>query len=103
GQQLRAAPVTLDTYLDEDVSANTPPATRASDTLVGATSAEVHNGLGHAGTSSEELRHDGQPGQKRHGQETDQFDQGMAGNGSRKLDGASERRFVAGESDLRGE
>ncbi|KAG2340156.1 hypothetical protein BDR05DRAFT_890375, partial [Suillus weaverae] len=43
------APVTLDTYLDEDASANTPPATRFSDTLVGATSAEVHNGLGHAG------------------------------------------------------
>ncbi|KAG1879241.1 hypothetical protein F4604DRAFT_1753825 [Suillus subluteus] len=105
GQQPRAAPVTLDTYVDEDASANTPLVTRASDTLVGATSADVHDGLGHPGQgmSSKELRHDGQPGRKRHGQGTDQFGQGTAGDSFKKLDGASERRFVAAESDLRGE
>ncbi|KAG2101537.1 hypothetical protein BD769DRAFT_187115 [Suillus cothurnatus] len=105
GQQPHAAPVTLDTYVDEDASANTPFVTRASDTLVGATSADVHDGLGHPGQgmSSKELRHDGQPGRKRHGQGTDQFGQGTSGDSFKKLDGASERRFVAAESDLKGE
>jgi hypothetical protein len=37
----------LHTYVDEDASADTPIMTRASDTLVGATSADVHDGLGH--------------------------------------------------------
>lgn len=37
----------LHTYVDEDASADTPVMTRASDTLVGATSAVVHDGLGH--------------------------------------------------------
>jgi hypothetical protein len=82
GQQPCAAPVTLDTYVDEDASADTPPVTRASDTLVGATSADVHDGLGHPGhgMSSKELRHDGQPGRKKQGQGTDQFGQGRAGD-----------------------
>lgn len=81
---------------------------RASDTLTGATSADVYDGLGHPGQgmSSKELRHDGQPGRKRYGEGVEQFGQGMAGesgrgDGSRKLDGASERRFVAPKSDYR--
>ena len=81
GQQPRTAPVTLDTYIDKDASATTsspPPVARVSDTLTGATSADVHSGLGHPGQgmSSKELRHDGQPGRKRHGQGTEQFGQG---------------------------
>ncbi|KAG1822630.1 uncharacterized protein BJ212DRAFT_1263798 [Suillus subaureus] len=85
GQQPRAAPVTLDTYVDEDASANTPLVTRASDTLVGATSADVHDGLGHPGQgmSSKELRHDGQPGRKRHGQGTISSVRGWQGMVSR--------------------
>lgn len=41
----------------------------AQDTLIGATSADVHSGLGHpgAGQSSKELRHDGQGGGKNPG------------------------------------
>ncbi|KAG0704798.1 hypothetical protein DFH29DRAFT_848490 [Suillus ampliporus] len=105
-----AVPVTLDTYVDKDESATTsssssssPPVTRASDTLSEATSADVHGDLDHPGQgmSSKELRHDGQPGRKWHEEGTVQFDQeGGRGDGSRKLDGASERRFVAAESDL---
>ncbi|KAG2758066.1 hypothetical protein P692DRAFT_20710223 [Suillus brevipes Sb2] len=89
GQQPRAAPVTLDTYVDEDASADAPPVTRASDTLVGATSSDVHGGLGHPGQgmTSKELRHDGQPGRKRHGQGTDQFGhQGREEHSSKQLD-----------------
>lgn len=107
GQKPPKAPVTLDTYVDKDAS-TTPHVTRASDTLTGATSADVHDGLGHPGQgmSSKELRHDGQPGRKRQEKGVEQFGQGMAGesgggNGSRKLDGASERRFVAPKSDCR--
>ncbi|OJA21020.1 hypothetical protein AZE42_02353 [Rhizopogon vesiculosus] len=110
GQKPPKAPVTLDTYVDKDTSATSPVVTRASDTLTGATSADVYDGLGHPGQgmSSKELRHDGRPGRKRYGEGVEQFGQGMAGesgrgDGSRKLDGASERRFVAPESNLRGE
>ncbi|RAH79801.1 hypothetical protein BO86DRAFT_390712 [Aspergillus japonicus CBS 114.51] len=41
--------------------------TSAADTLMGATSQDVHTGLGHPGSgqTSAELRHDGQPGRKR--------------------------------------
>ncbi|RAK78502.1 uncharacterized protein BO72DRAFT_447165 [Aspergillus fijiensis CBS 313.89] len=40
--------------------------TSAADTLMGATSRDVHTGLGHPGSgqSSAELHHDGQPGRK---------------------------------------
>lgn len=89
GQQPHAAPITLDTYVDEDASADIPVLTRASDTLVGATSADVHDGLGHSGQgmTSKELRHDGQPGRKRHGQGTDQFGhEGREEHSSKKLD-----------------
>lgn len=93
-------PVVLDTFVDKDASATSPLVTRASDTLIGATSADVHDGLGHPGQgmSSKELRHDGQPGRKRHGEGVDQV---MEGDGSRKLDGASERRFITPKSELR--
>lgn len=49
--------------------------TRASDTLVGATSADVHDGLSHPvqGMTSKELRHGGQPGRKGHEQGMDQL------------------------------
>ncbi|KAK4505740.1 hypothetical protein PRZ48_003705 [Zasmidium cellare] len=43
--------------------------TAAQDTLLGATSADVHTGLGHPGSgqTSQELRHDGQGGRKNPG------------------------------------
>ena len=51
-----------DTETDPDASAAT-----ASDTLLGATSADVHTGLGHPGQgqTSAELRHDGSRGRKK--------------------------------------
>lgn len=44
--------------------------TSASDTLGGATSGDVHTGLGHPGQgqTSQELHHDGQHGRKNQGQ-----------------------------------
>ncbi|CCL99777.1 uncharacterized protein FIBRA_01799 [Fibroporia radiculosa] len=55
------------TVIDPDPYA-TP--TTAGDTLTGATSADVHSGLGHpgAGMSSAEYRHDGKPHRKRQAQ-----------------------------------
>ncbi|KAL5514328.1 hypothetical protein ACEPAG_2416 [Sanghuangporus baumii] len=49
--------------------------TTASDTLTGATSADVHSGLGHpgAGETSNELRHDGQKHRKKHGAGSEQW------------------------------
>ena len=43
--------------------------TTAEDTMTGATSADVHNGLGHPGSgqTSTETRHDGMHGRKKHG------------------------------------
>lgn len=100
GQEPPRAPVVLDTFVDKDASATSPLVPRASDTLIGATSADVHDGLGYPGQgmSSKELRHDGQPGRKRHGGGVEQV---MAGDGSRKLDDASERRFITPKSELR--
>ena len=44
--------------------------TKASDTIIGSTSGDVHTGLGHpgAGQSSAEMRHDGEKGRKNPGQ-----------------------------------
>ena len=51
----------------EDVDADAPQ-TSAADTIGGATSAEVHTGLGHPGQTSSERRHDGQRHRKNPGQ-----------------------------------
>ncbi|KAH7925900.1 hypothetical protein BV22DRAFT_1033507 [Leucogyrophana mollusca] len=112
GRQPDRAPVTLDTVVDKDASAEnssprTPPAPTASSTLTGATSADVHEGLGMPGQgmSSKELRHDGQPGRKRQGQGVDQLGGGMGGesgrgSGTRRVDDASERRWVEAKSEF---
>ncbi len=61
--------------IDKDPYA-TPPS--AGDTLTGATSADVHRGLGHPGSgmSSAEMHHDGQSHRKRHMQGADQYGSG---------------------------
>jgi hypothetical protein len=48
---------------------------KASDTLTGSTSADVHSGLGKPSTnmSSSEYHHDGKPHRKREGGSEDQF------------------------------
>lgn len=63
--------------VDEDASARSPIVASAGDTLGGATSADVHDGLGHPGQgmTSNELHHDGQHGRKRQGQGIDQYGQ----------------------------
>ncbi|EGN98135.1 hypothetical protein SERLA73DRAFT_74369 [Serpula lacrymans var. lacrymans S7.3] len=112
GRQPEPSAVTVDEYVDKDASATNsspdhPPVPTASSTLTGATSADVNQGYGHPGQgmSSKEMRHDGQPGRKRHGQGVEQFGEGMAGeqgrgSGAVRIDGASERRFVAGRNEL---
>lgn len=49
--------------------------TKASDTLTGATSSDVHAGLGHPGQgqTSSELHHDGEHHRKKHGLGQDQW------------------------------
>ncbi|EIW81254.1 hypothetical protein CONPUDRAFT_153805 [Coniophora puteana RWD-64-598 SS2] len=74
GRQPESAPIQVDTYVDNDAAAPQPPVT-ASSTLTGANSAEVSETIGKPGQgmSSKELRHDGQPGRKRHAEGVDQF------------------------------
>jgi len=63
------------TVMDRDPYASP---TTASDTLTGATSADVHDGLGHPGSgmSSAEMRHDGRAHRKRQGQGVDTYGSG---------------------------
>ncbi|CDO75764.1 hypothetical protein BN946_scf184921.g40 [Trametes cinnabarina] len=63
------------TVIDKDPYA-TP--TSAADTLTGATSQDVHNGLGHPGSgmSSAEMHHDGHPHRKRQMRGAEQFGSG---------------------------
>ncbi|KAI0635330.1 hypothetical protein C8Q77DRAFT_1054246 [Trametes polyzona] len=63
------------TVIDKDPYA-TP--TSAADTLTGATSQDVHNGLGHPGSgmSSAEMHHDGSSHRKRQMRGTEQFGSG---------------------------
>ncbi|KAF8636225.1 hypothetical protein AX17_003711 [Amanita inopinata Kibby_2008] len=70
----REAKVVMDTASDPDASA-APSETVQSNQMAGATSQDVHEGLGHPGSgmSSKELRHDGQPGRHRRGQGVSQF------------------------------
>ncbi|KAI0318064.1 hypothetical protein OF83DRAFT_1118015 [Amylostereum chailletii] len=58
--------------VDPDVSAPPP---KASDTLTGPTSAELHTGLGHPGSgmTSHEVRHDGKAHRKREGGNVQQY------------------------------
>jgi len=53
--------------------------------------------------SSKELRHDGRPTRKRYGEGVEQFGECKEGDGSRKLDGASERRYLAPKAEFRKE
>ena len=100
GRQPQGSPVLLDTVVDQDASAdNESDYLTAQSTILGATSRDVHQGLGvpAQGMSSKEQRHDGQPGRKRQGGGVEQFGEGMAGesgkgDGTRRVDGASERR-----------
>ncbi|KIJ62618.1 hypothetical protein HYDPIDRAFT_182665 [Hydnomerulius pinastri MD-312] len=103
GRQPSGAPITLDTVVDKDASAD--DGSLQYPTLEGATSGDVHAGLGMPiqGMSSKELRHDGQSGRKRQGEGTEQFGQGAGGTGARRVDDASEPRWVAGKTEFRGE
>ncbi|KIK94053.1 hypothetical protein PAXRUDRAFT_828389 [Paxillus rubicundulus Ve08.2h10] len=83
GRQPKGSPVLLDTLVDNDASMdNEGDYLTATSTFSGATSHDVHGGLGMPvqGMSSKELRHDGQPGRKRHGQGTEQFGEGAGGD-----------------------
>lgn len=64
-----AAPVTLDTVVDKDASAQTPRSSAPHDTLPGATSKDLHGGIGvpASGMTSSEMHHNGQGGRKREG------------------------------------
>jgi hypothetical protein len=105
GRQAKGSPVLLDTLVDDDASAdNGGDYLTATSTFPGATSHDVHRGLGvpAQGMSSKELRHDGQPGRKHHGQGPEQFGEGAGGERlSRGTD--SERRWVAGKTEFREE
>ncbi|KZP05213.1 hypothetical protein FIBSPDRAFT_877774 [Athelia psychrophila] len=68
GSNPSPAPVTLDTYIDEDASA---PHTSAADTLTGATSQDVHKPLGDM--TSKQEHHDGHDGRKKMGDGVDQW------------------------------
>jgi len=113
GSGARPAPalVTLNTVVDPDASADVPVQQDppASSTLIGATSKDVYHGLGVPvqGMSSRELRHDGQIGRKRHGEGTEQFGEGQIYEahrtaGTHKVNGESERRFIATKGELEG-
>ncbi|KAG7085547.1 hypothetical protein E1B28_003104 [Marasmius oreades] len=91
GQNPPRAPVTRDTVVDKDASlseSSGPMYTSASDTLGGATSADVTQSMGYPGSgmSSKELHHDGKPGRKRDGQGVDQW--GPPGVAQTELDRA---------------
>ncbi|KAF8895360.1 hypothetical protein BD779DRAFT_1668646 [Infundibulicybe gibba] len=77
GRAPDASIVTLDTVTDSDASKThtESPMTGAGETLGGATSADVHDGIGKPGSgmSSKELHHNGQPGRKRDAQGISQW------------------------------
>ncbi|KAJ7129658.1 hypothetical protein C8R44DRAFT_84466 [Mycena epipterygia] len=75
GQQPASAPVTVDTYIDQDASQENGQSGPPYDRLPGATSRDVSESTGQPGTgmSSKELRHDGQPGRKREKLGLDQY------------------------------
>lgn len=75
GQQPQGTENLLDTYVDRDASATKSEQASAESTLGGATSGNVHSGLGlpASGMSSKERHHDGQPGRKRNAEGVDQF------------------------------
>ncbi|KAH7909896.1 hypothetical protein BJ138DRAFT_1009909 [Hygrophoropsis aurantiaca] len=98
GRRPDSAPVTLDTVVDKDASTTHTGPNYGSET-VGATSADVHKGLGVPvqGMSSKELRHDGQPGRKRQGDGAIFLQKGNSIPGSgdigeRDVEGIGERR-----------
>lgn len=109
GRQPQGSPVLLDTVVDQDASADDETDyLTAQRTLPGATSRDVCHGLGvpAQGMSSKEQRHDGQPGRKRQGGGVEQFGEGVVGesgggDGARRVDGASERRWVTGKIEFR--
>ncbi|KAF9241147.1 hypothetical protein BU15DRAFT_45327 [Melanogaster broomeanus] len=111
GCPAKGSPVLLDTVVDNDASAdNEADNQTALSSSPGATSHDVYKGMGMPaqGMSSKELRHDGQPGRKRHGQGIEQFGEGLGGErgrgtGARRVDNASERRWVAGKAEFREE
>ncbi|EPQ53532.1 hypothetical protein GLOTRDRAFT_63126 [Gloeophyllum trabeum ATCC 11539] len=76
GLESLAQPRVGDVVIDRDPYAER---TAVGDTLTGATSQDVHSGLGHpgAGMSSKEMHHDGQQKRKRQEQGTDQFGNGQ--------------------------
>ncbi|KAJ3934472.1 MAG: hypothetical protein NXY57DRAFT_890045 [Lentinula lateritia] len=71
GQEPEHAPITLDIVVDKDASlsnaGHSVAHTSASQTINGATSAEVNDSLGKPGfgMSSKEKHHDGMPGRKK--------------------------------------
>ncbi|KAG6900774.1 hypothetical protein C0993_002198 [Termitomyces sp. T159_Od127] len=68
GQTPQEAPVTTDTVIDKEASSGRDTGRiGARDTLGGATSSDVHAGLGHPGSgqTSQELHHDGRRGRER--------------------------------------
>jgi hypothetical protein len=75
GQQPGPTKNPLDTLVDHDASAASPVVASAESTLGGATSGDVHKGMGMppGGMSSQERHHDGQIGRKRNRQGVDQF------------------------------
>jgi hypothetical protein len=75
GQQPEPTKNPLDTVVDRDASATSPVGTSAESTLTGATSGDVHHGIGMpaSGMSSQEIHHDGQIGRKRQREGVDQF------------------------------
>ena len=83
--------------LDPDASALPP---RASDTLNGPTSADLHAGLGHPGSgmTSAELRHDGKSHRKREGGNVQQY-----GRQGGDLDGVNSREAEEGLKGLKEE
>ena len=98
----------LDTVVDQDATAENGTNCLNQSTILGATSRDVYRGLGIPvqGMSSKELRHDGKPGRKRQGGGTEQFGEGVGGesgrgDGARRVDGASERCWVAGKTEFR--
>ncbi|KAH0832099.1 hypothetical protein J3R83DRAFT_13008 [Lanmaoa asiatica] len=94
GRQPRGSLVLLDTVVDQDASANNETDySTAQSTIFGS-------------MSSKELRHDGQPGRKRQGGGIGQVGEGVVGesgggDGARRVDGASERRWVVGKTEFR--
>ena len=75
GQQPTPTKNPLDTFVDRDASATSPVVASTESTLGGATSGDVHQGMGLpvGGMSSQERHHDGQTGRKRNAQGVDQF------------------------------